>query len=239
MTDGSERVKTRPRKAQVERREASMTLILDRAEALFAQQGYSGATLNDVAREAGVATALMRYYFGDKESLFKAVFFRRGPTVNNLRLAAMEKYRKAAGDHPTLEGFIDAFVRPAFELMQSDEGWRNYGAIVAYVNSTRGPINRLMSETFDVVSHELISEMRRIMPDVSDEDLYWGYHFLTGAFTFSLGQTGRIDVISDGMCQSDDFGAIVDRLAVTMAGGLTAMFASRAATKTPKIVDGR
>lgn len=231
-TDAPAPAGRKPRTPQSERREASMTHILDRAESLFAQRGYSGVTLNEVAQEAGVATALMRYYFGDKESLFKAVFVRRGPEVNNLRLEAMARYRASAGDNPTLVGFIDAFVRPAFELMAADEGWRNYGAIVAYVNSSRGEINRLMSQTFDRVSHELIEDMRRIMPDVPDEDLYWGYHFLTGAFTFSLGQTGRIDVISGGLCKSDDFDGIADRLPVTMAGGLAALFASRSSSKT-------
>lgn len=207
-----------------------MTHILDVAEAVFAKHGY-GVPLNDVAKAAGVAPALMRYYFGDKEQLFRAVFFRRGPELNAMRLATIDAYAAAAGDHPTLEGFIDAFVRTGFEQIQLNEGHRNYGAIIAYVNSSRGAINQLMSETFDAVSDRLIEEMRRLFPDTPLEDIYWGYHFLTGAFTFSLGQTGRIDVISGGLCRSDDFKAISERLAPTMAAGLKALFESRKAER--------
>lgn len=211
------------RRAQSERRRESMTLILDKAEALFARKGYNGVTLNEVAKAAGVDVALMRYYFGDKQQLFRAVFARRGPYVNELRLKAMAEYRAAAGPDMTLEGLIDAFVRPAFELMHADEGWRNYGAIVAYVNSSRGELRGLMSETFDDVSHTLIADMRGLMPGVPDEDLYWSYHFLTGAFTFSLGQTGRVDALSDGLCRSNDMMAIAERLPTAMASGIRAM----------------
>ena len=108
------------RRPNAERREESMTLILDHAEAEFASKGYNGATLASVADMAGVDTALMRYYFGDKEQLFAAVFRRRGPKINAARLKALEDYRAQAGDRVTLEGLIEAFTRPGFEFAQLD-----------------------------------------------------------------------------------------------------------------------
>lgn len=209
-------------KVQAARRAASMTLIMDHAEALFAERGY-GVPLSDLAQHAGVDTALLRYYFGDKEELFRAVFKRRGPVINELRLKAMAEYRRARGADMTLEGIIDAFVRPSLEKAAEDEGWRNYMAIVAYVNSSRGVLDQLMSETFDHVSRELIADMRQILPHASDDELYWGYHFLTGAFTFSLGQTGRIDQLSGGRVSSKDMMAVADRLPIVIANGIRAI----------------
>lgn len=200
-----------------------MALILDHAEAEFARNGYNGTTLARVAELAGIDAPLMRYYFGDKERLFKAVFKRRGPASNRLNLASMAAYRAAAGDAMTLEGIIDAFTRPSFELGINNEGWRNYGAIVAYVNSSGGWLHRLMSETFDTVSTELIADLRKVLPHARDEDLYWSYHFLTGAYTFSLGQTERIDWISAGRVSSSDFAAIGRRLPVLLGAGIRAM----------------
>jgi AcrR family transcriptional regulator len=199
-----------------------MTLIMDRAEALFAERGY-GVPLSEVAQQAGVDTALLRYYFGDKEELFRAVFKRRGPVINELRLKAMADYRRTQGDAMTLEGIIDAFVRPSLEKAAEDEGWRNWMAIVAYVNSSRGALDRLMSETFDHVSRELIADMRKILSEASEDEIYWGYHFLTGTFTFSLGQTGRIDHLSGGRVSSKDMIAIADRLPVLIASGIRAI----------------
>jgi AcrR family transcriptional regulator len=140
-------------------------LILDRAEAMFAEKGFN-VPLVDVAEYAGVDSALMRYYFGGKIELFRAVFARRAAIINELRLKAIRDYRESAGDQMTIEGVIDAFVRSPFEKMHEDEGWRNYMAIVSYVNSSRGFLNALMSETFDHVSQELIMDLRRVLPEV-------------------------------------------------------------------------
>ncbi|MCW2989301.1 MAG: TetR/AcrR family transcriptional regulator [Solirubrobacterales bacterium] len=198
-----------------------MTLILDKAEAMFAERGYN-VPLVEVGEYAGVDTALMRYYFGDKEELFRAVFARRGEAINELRLKALRDYRQS-GEPMTLEGVIDAFIRSPFEKMHEDEGWRNYMAIVSYVNSSRGFLHKLMSQTFDHVSHELIADMRRLLPDASEDDIYWGYHFLTGSFTFSLGETGRIDKLSDGRVSSRDVLEIANRLPIVIAAGIRAM----------------
>ncbi|WP_223252362.1 TetR/AcrR family transcriptional regulator [Paracoccus mutanolyticus] len=40
--------------------------ILDSAELHFAEHGFSGASLRDMAADAGVNQALIRYYFGSK-----------------------------------------------------------------------------------------------------------------------------------------------------------------------------
>ncbi len=208
-----------------------MTAILDGVEAEFANKGFDGATLASVAQVAGVDTSLMRYYFGDKESLFEAVLRRRGPTVNQLRVEAFARYEREFGDNMTLEGIIDAFIRPGLELSLRDEGWRNYDKVVAYVNSSGGKRGRLMSEVFDSSSHLVLSYMRRLLPDAAEEDIFWGYHFLSGGLTFSLGQTGRIDTLSQGLVSSRDLDAIIKKLPVVFAAGIRALCDARAAAR--------
>ena len=65
----------------------------------------------------------------------------------------------------------------------------------------------------------LIGLLEKALPDCSREDLFWGYHFVTGALMLTLGRTGRIDRLSDGLCKSDDFEAAKERMASFMAGG--------------------
>lgn len=53
--------------------------IMEKAEALFAQKGYSTATVRDIADRAGVNVAMISYYFGSKEKLLEALFnYRMG-----------------------------------------------------------------------------------------------------------------------------------------------------------------
>lgn len=197
-----------------------MTLILDAAETLFAESGYNAVTLNDVAQAARVDTSLMRYYFGDKEQLFKAVFSRRSTEINELRLGAMAEYREAAGPNLKLEGVIDAFVRPIFVKMDEDDGWRNYMSIVAYVNNSKGSLAVLMGETFHHVTRQFLADLRYIYPDVAEAELFWGYHFVTGALTFSIGQTRRLDALSNGLVCSSDSMALLERFPGTLAAAI-------------------
>ncbi len=46
--------------------------ILDAATRLFAERGYDGASIRTIAAAAGVDPALIRHFFGDKDTLFAA-----------------------------------------------------------------------------------------------------------------------------------------------------------------------
>lgn len=48
--------------------------ILETAERLFAINGFNGASVRDIAQEAGVNVAMISYYFGSKEKLMEALF---------------------------------------------------------------------------------------------------------------------------------------------------------------------
>src|SRR5579862_6619724 len=50
--------------------------ILDAAHAVFVRSGTAGARTQEIAREAGVNSALLHYYFRTKERLAEAVFAR-------------------------------------------------------------------------------------------------------------------------------------------------------------------
>jgi len=50
--------------------------ILDAAERLFAEQGYAGTTIKDIGAAAGVNSALLYYYFENKETLYREMLRR-------------------------------------------------------------------------------------------------------------------------------------------------------------------
>ena len=49
-------------------------LILEIAEKLFIEKGYTGTRTTEIASEAGVNHALLHYYFRTKENLFNKIF---------------------------------------------------------------------------------------------------------------------------------------------------------------------
>lgn len=50
--------------------------ILDAAERLFAAQGFARTTIKQIGRDAGVNSALLYYYFADKDQLYREVLHR-------------------------------------------------------------------------------------------------------------------------------------------------------------------
>ena len=74
--DGDETpVMSRTLKIGEDRREQ----IMDAAMRVFAQKGFARATNRDVAREAGITTGLIYYYFKSKEDLLRAALEERSP----------------------------------------------------------------------------------------------------------------------------------------------------------------
>ena len=95
-------------------------------------------------------------------------------------------------------------------------------------NSAEGGAE-LMNKHFDPVVLRLIELLRKALPEARDEDLFWGYHFVTGALMLTLARTGRINRLSGGLCDSDDFEAVKSRMASFMAAGFLSICQQRAA----------
>lgn len=213
----------RRRRTKAEQRAESIEQILDAAEYLFSQNGLHGVTLRDVAERVGIHTTLLHYYFDDKKNLFEAVFARRAGVTSGRRMEALEKYEKEAGDDVSVEGALHAFLDTDLDLyFEGGELWMNYAAFCARVSNTPEGAE-LMDEHFDPVVLKLISILKRALPDYSEEDIFWGYHFVTGALMNTLARTGRIDRLSGGLCHADDFPAVKKRMARFMAAGFRAL----------------
>jgi TetR/AcrR family transcriptional regulator len=68
------------------RSEATRKALLTAGEDLFAQYGFSGASVDLIARKAGVNKAMISYHFGGKAGLYEAILAAAlGPVTERLR----------------------------------------------------------------------------------------------------------------------------------------------------------
>jgi len=58
--------------------------ILQVAERLFAEKGFDGTSIRNIAKEAGINIAMVSYYFGSKEKMLEALIFSRTTDVRML-----------------------------------------------------------------------------------------------------------------------------------------------------------
>ena len=86
--------------------EKQLQIILT-AERLFANKGFDGTSVRDIADEAGVNIAMISYYFGSKEKLMEAIFEERIGHVqmrvvsllNDTSLSPIEKVNILIDEH--------------------------------------------------------------------------------------------------------------------------------------------
>src|SRR3546814_187852 len=198
------RPRARNHKARV--REASIERILDAAEQLFAEYGYHGVTLKDVAARVGVSSTLIHYHFKGKESIYEAIWARKAPISVHNRLEAMRLYAEKVGDDITVEGALHAWIDADLNVQIEDPAqWAAFGKIAAQANSAAGWGAEKMTNYFNPVVLALIDLLRKAMPDCDEQTIFWAYHFVSGAMTHNMSRTGRLDELSHGLCSSDDF----------------------------------
>ncbi|MGQ9425011.1 TetR/AcrR family transcriptional regulator [Gilvimarinus sp. F26214L] len=195
--------------------------ILDVAEELFARHGFDGVTMRQIASGAGVDVALASYHFGKKRDVFDAVFMRRADMLNSTRREVLYSSR---GKEQTLEQIIEAFLLP-LKLAQEtgDPGWRNYLALLAHIMASPVWSKEMMPHVYDTLVEEFVEALRQVLPNARDEDIYWSYHYLSGALALTLAQTGRIDKLSGGTCRSTDFEAAYEHMIPFIAAGFRAV----------------
>ncbi len=217
----------RPPKAKAAAAGDTRESILDAAEDLFSKHGFYGVTIREVAREAGVDTALVHYYFGAKRGLFDAVFLRRAEVWNNDRVDAINRYAREIGpEGMTLEGLLEAFLRPPFQWsLKGGPGWKHYSALVAQTNANPTFGGETMARYFDPAIRRLIELIKQVLPGAREVDLYWAYHNLSGALTLTLGETGRLDRLSGGLCRSGDLESACDYMVRFASAGFRAVCA--------------
>lgn len=103
-----------------------MAAILTTAIRLFAERGYAGVSLDELAMEAGVRRTLLLYYYKSKDELWRAAAADVSAAFNR---SLADKLAKAGGKndrerlHSTLEASLDAYLEePDFPRFLIREG---------------------------------------------------------------------------------------------------------------------
>ena len=174
---------------------------------------------------ADADVSLAYYHFKSKRDLFDQVMLRRVEYLNEIRLQALAEVEKRhSDDAPTVEEIIGAFTQPLMQLLADDhDKWSHYYQLIAQINNSPDQGGVLMSRYFDPLVSRFIEALRKALPNCDDEDLYWSYHFLSGALTLTFAETGRIDNLSGGTCRSTDIAAINERMHIFLAAGFKAL----------------
>src|SRR5258708_307092 len=112
--------------------------LMDVAERLFAEHGYSNVPTRTIAQEANANSAAVHYHFGSKEGLLAAVFRRRLDPLNLERVARIEESVRRSAGAPNAEDVLRAFIEPTLRKPR-DEGERHFRLLSGRASTDPNP----------------------------------------------------------------------------------------------------
>jgi AcrR family transcriptional regulator len=117
----SPRAQTKPRRLnRAEKREANRQRILRAARAVFGKRGFHGASIDQIADEAGLSNGAIYYNFESKGDLFLALLEERSEErIRHMRRTLVRAPRAATQDHAVADE-----ARDATRSLKESREWR-------------------------------------------------------------------------------------------------------------------
>jgi AcrR family transcriptional regulator len=197
--------------------------ILNVAEVLFADRGFHGVSVREIADAAGVRQSLIHYHFANKDNLYVAVYGRRSSPINAERVARLRAILDGTG-RPALRDIASALVAPALRASRNRASGGIFYArlITQIINDPQGHARKISRTFNDPMARQMIEGLGRALPKARDVELTWGYLFAIGAMTTALGSTGRAKRLNRG-CRPNDVAQTLDYLETFIEGGMRAL----------------
>lgn len=82
--------------------------ILHVAEKLFAERGFDGTSVRDIAREADINIAMVSYYFGSKEKMLESLIFFR---IADLKIQLESLFQAKLTPLEKIDRLVELYVK--------------------------------------------------------------------------------------------------------------------------------
>jgi len=190
--------------------------ILDTAQRLIGEQGYSATSVRDIIAAAGVNLAAVHYHFGSKEELLDAVIARKADPVNAERMRLLDRVEADAGAKPlAVKKVLEAWCAPMAEAADRDPSFvLMMGRLMA-----EGMLQRIVENHFKETAERIRGALRRATPHLPDEEFRWRVHFMFGAMAHTM--CGKNEFTGLGG-DTKDFHGRIDRLVTFLSAGFQA-----------------
>jgi len=182
------------RPAAVMRGAATRDALLDAAETLIADHGFSTPSHRMIAGQAGTHVALVNYHFGSKEMLFEAAVERRATRLNARWREALDDMRH----RPTwsVGDVLNAWWLPFAQLdanNKDDLSWSNY--LCTFARLASAPDGEAWYQRyFGVSDRDFHIALAEALPVAAREDVEAGFRYARSLFAeillYRCGKTG-------------------------------------------------
>lgn len=209
-------------KQRYKKSEDVQALLLDTAEALFAERGYWGVSIRDITDRAKLRNASVNYHFGSKDQLFQSVIARRFQPLSEARLEQLSAV-EVTPDQPenTVREIADAFAGPMFKFAaDGGPGWKNYCILIAHLAVQKFWGENAVSAQYDANAQLFINALQKTFPQCSAYRIHCCFQFLLSATLYCVCDNKRIDTLSARQFRSDDLAMLKSPMLDFMTSGI-------------------
>ena len=199
--------------------------ILDAAELLFAEKGFSETSLRMITSKANVNLAAVNYHFGSKNALIQAVFSRfLGPLSEMMEKASIEN-RWGVDNIPSLEEILKLYTKSLLRIPTSHENgvaifMRLMG--LAYTQH-QGHLRRYLEAEYAKTFRLFLELIRLSTPRLDVKERFWRTQFTLGAVAFTMSSLQPLtEILENSKSAKANPEEVVEFLVPYILAGLTA-----------------
>ncbi|QYJ87780.1 TetR family transcriptional regulator [Shewanella mesophila] len=202
-------------------RSDTKTRILDAAEKLFAERGFSETSLRLITSKAEVNLASVNYHFGSKKELIRAVLARYldrfMPDASN----ELELLKQSS--EPSLNDIFSSLVKPLLELNKVKvEGTRTFLQLLGrgYIES-QGHLRWFITTHYGEHLTRFVDAVAESAPHIPPAEMFWRLHFTLGTVVFTMASADALTEIAEAdFNEHNDIEAVIRKVIPYIAAGV-------------------
>lgn len=200
--------------------------ILDAAEELFAERGFSETSLRTITSKASVNLAAVNYHFGSKNALIQSVFARfLTPYSATLEKTFDELEHHRDGNAASLHQILWALTESAVRMPHRNErGISIFMRLLglAYTQS-QGHLRKFLEQEYSAPFGRFMRLLKEATPELTAVDRYWRIQFMLGATAFTMSSSGALrEILQNKLGVDTTVQEIASRLVPFLAAGMLA-----------------
>lgn len=202
-------------------RSDTKTRILDAAEKLFAERGFSETSLRLITSKAEVNLASVNYHFGSKKELIRAVLARYLDRF--MPEASDELVLIKASGSPSLNDIFSSLVKPLLELNKfKADGTSTFLQLLGrgYIES-QGHLRWFITTHYGEHLNKFVEAVAESAPHIPPAEMFWRLHFTLGTVVFTMASADALTEIAQAdFNEHYDIEAVIRKVIPYLAAGV-------------------
>jgi AcrR family transcriptional regulator len=195
--------------------------ILLAANQHFAHHGFRGASLRDIARDAGVSLTLLNHHFGSKFQLLGAVIDAYRPMLDERSTALLAVTQSGPGTF-TVSDLVQVWIRIGFDTAKDPDGEMFLRLVVRVIDDASEEAVQVVRDKLDDAALVFIDALQQCYPGVSRYAAASAYIYVSATLLKFLVGSKRLFRLSNADMPADPRAEDQARLSRFLVAGIDA-----------------